>query len=73
MRIWILERKDSVGYDEYNSKVIAAMNETRAREIANEYVGDEGHVWDSKDLVSCEEINLREIQEGLILADFNAG
>ena len=65
MNIYLLERNDLVGYDEYDSIVIAANNETQAREIAKE-------TWGNQEDVNCENVSNPK-EAGLILASYNAG
>ena len=72
MKIYLLYRKDIVGSDEYDSKVVVADNEQRARELANEDVGDEGYdIWNNPDIVVCEEVD--DTIEGVVIASFIAG
>lgn len=71
MKIWILRRKDQIGYDEYDGKVVVAEDEWRARDIANRRVGDEGRIWDDPTIVICDEVD-NDI-EGIVLASFCAG
>lgn len=70
MKIYLLERNDC-GYDEYRAKVIVAKNESRARELANEQVGDEGRIWADESQVTCTIVDAKK--EMIVLADFNAG
>lgn len=53
--IYLLWRPDrpNFDYDSYDSKVVVAPSEQRAREIANGEVGDEGRIWDDPTKVSC--------------------
>jgi hypothetical protein len=71
MKIWLLSRIDKVGWDEYAGKVIVAETAKRAREIANERVGDESEIWDNPEFVSCIEVD--NTVEGVVLDDFKAG
>ena len=71
MKIYLLRRKDNIGYDEYDSKVIVADSEQRARKLANEFVGDEGTIWDNPKFVTCEEVD--NTLEGVLITSFNAG
>lgn len=62
---------NSVGWDEYASKVIVAENEARARQLANENAADfEGRIWEDVDLVECEVVNTEK--EDVILTSFYA-
>jgi hypothetical protein len=71
MRIFLLKRVESVDWGEYAGKVIVAKSEVRAREIANLSVGDEGHIWDDPQKVSCVVVD--KTVEGVVLEDFKAG
>lgn len=70
MKIYLLERKEC-GYDEYGAKVIVAKNEARAREMANEQVGDEGKIWTDETQVTCTIVDLKK--EMVVSAEFHAG
>lgn len=70
--IYLLTRKDELGYDEYIAKVIRASCEMEAREIANEDTGDEGQIWMDPAKVRSKEIN-QIGPKGEILGSFNAG
>lgn len=70
--IWKLTRKDSVGYDEYESKIVRAKSEKEARRIANKKVGDEGPLWEDPTYVSCERVLVHGPSKEL-LGSFNAG
>lgn len=70
MKIFLLERKEC-GWDEYDAKVIVAKNEQRAREIANQNVGDEGQVWTDESQVTCKIVEVKS--EGEVLGSFRAG
>ena len=74
MKIWLLERIDSADYEETEGMVIAASNESRAREIANENVDSdfEELIWNDVEKVTCREITENET-EGVILIDYNQG
>mgnify|MGYP001770082031 CR=1 FL=1 len=39
MKIYVVDRMETVNYDEYHCKVIVGIDEWRARELANENVG----------------------------------
>lgn len=70
MKIYLLERKEC-GWDEYDAKVVIAKNEQRAREIANENVGDEGKLWTDTSQVTCKIVEVKV--EGEVLGSFRAG
>lgn len=75
MKLYLLRRMDSVGYDEYIGFVVSADNETEAREIASEQFADEGKdKWHSQLDVSATLIALNSTQpKGIVLESFNAG
>jgi hypothetical protein len=70
VKIYLLERKEC-GYDEYGAKVIIAKDEARARELANEQVGDEGQVWTDASQVTCTIVDTKK--EMVVSAEFHAG
>jgi hypothetical protein len=73
MKLFLLKRDGSdIGYDQYDSFVIIAKNEEEARNIADNSCGDEGRIWNNKDLVSCD-IILPKGSSGIISSSFNAG
>lgn len=71
MKLFILERLDSVGYDEYDSFVVRAENETEARNLVgnNHYPGK---IWKCQESSSCEQIKTTG-ETKIILGSFNAG
>lgn len=71
MKIYLLNRTDDIGYDEYDSKIVVAETARRARKLANEHVGNEGTVWQNTEIVTCRQVSTTE--EGEVLASFNAG
>jgi len=70
VKIYLLERKEC-GYDEYGLKVVIAKNEARAREMANEQVGDEGQIWTDASQVTCTIVDTKK--EMVVAAEFHAG
>ncbi len=70
--IYLLERKDEIGYDEYDAKVIRAKNPEEARAIANRHVGDEGRLWAEKEIVSCRRVKPDAMGKE-IMSSFRAG
>lgn len=70
MNLYRLERKDDVGYDEYEEKIVYAKTSSQARKIANEVVGDEGEIWTNIKLVSCKRI---EKKIGEVSSSYRAG
>lgn len=76
MKLYLLTRNDKTGYDEYLGYVIAADNETQARDIAAANAADEGvEVWNSQ--LDCNvtllAINSTKREAGIVLESFNAG
>ena len=69
MKLWLLMRKDSVGYDEYDSFVVRAENEEEARRLARDSTSNG---WTSEDQVDCH-ILLEEGIAEIILGSYNAG
>ena len=72
MKLYLLTR-ETYGYDEYIGKAVLAHNETKARQLANEHVGDEGKIWTKRSEVTCKKINPNDEGEYVILASFEAG
>ena len=72
MAIYLLMQRSYVNYDEYDGKVIRAKDETEARMLANEEVGDEGKIWNDENEVKCEHISGDGIT-CVILDSFRAG
>lgn len=70
--IFILKRKDRIGWDEYEEMVVRADNEDEARRLANEDAGDEGQLWTDYEIVSCKVVSTLGEKE-VILAAFDAG
>jgi len=70
IRIYLIERNDPVGYDEYDAAVVAAKNPEEAVEILKKEHGKSGGAWGSYD-VSVAEIAPNESK--IILESFCAG
>lgn len=71
MRLWLLERTDSIGYDEIAGFVIRAATEPYARTLASRAASGEGkEVWLNAS-TTCEEISPYD-NAGIILTDFRA-
>jgi hypothetical protein len=66
--IMVLDR----GYDYYEAKLVRAKSEDEARKIANEIVGDEGKIWEDKELVACKIIKKMGNSE-VIISSFRGG
>ncbi len=72
MNLYLLERKDLVGYDENDAFVIRAESSSKARKMANEKAADEGEIWTFTDRVTCIQLKQEDVSE-IILRSFNAG
>lgn len=75
MKLWLLNRTDNIGYDEYAGYVIAAETENEARLIAAVNHADEGsEVWEGQLTCTAECIaDATNREAGIILESFNAG
>ncbi len=80
--LWVIERRSSVGYDEYDSAVVVARNEKDARQIHPSGNKNERHdVWGWGGWAAPDEINVTkvgtaapELKAGtVIVASYNAG
>jgi len=71
MNIYLLNRSEACGYDEYDAKVIVATSKDEARKLANMKVGNEGRIWEDPSQVHCNIIDSESI--GVVLESFNAG
>ena len=83
MKIYVLRQDQHIGYDTYDSLVVAAENEESARQIHPNDGGLDpwnnrnwGEWCNSPDLVSVELVGTyegKETEPHIILASFNAG
>lgn len=80
MKLWLIQRTDRVGWDEYDSAVVAADDEVSARSInpdgSGRKWGDRYSSWcKSPELVDVTLLGTakRGTEAGVILASFNAG
>jgi len=71
LKIYLLKRIFSVGYDEFDGKVIIASSAKAARKIANMRYGNEGPIWENANQVLCKEI-IPDMPM-VVLASFKAG
>ena len=71
MNVYLLYRTDSVGYEEYDAKVIIARTESEARELANVKTADEGPIWNDPTKVTCANLDLHVAR--VVLESFKAG
>lgn len=73
MKLWKLNRIGGASYCETDGLVIAANDETEAREIALDDFGINNHVWARASLSTCEEIIAENTKRGIILCDHHHG
>lgn len=71
MKLFLLMRKDYVGWDENGSMVVRASDEAAARIIANNSARDEGAIWTDPAIVTCEVLTKNGGAE-VIMIDFHA-
>ena len=77
--IWLIERDDAAGYDEYDSAVVYAATEDAARRLHPNGYSEPTPYWDSS-WVAPERVKVTRIgtawdgaTEGVVCASFNAG
>lgn len=70
LKLWLLDRLDEEGWDEYLGFVIRAESETSARRVAVLASG-EGR-WEDRTVTSCVELTQAGAQ-GVVLESFHAG
>lgn len=77
MKLWKISRNDRIGYDEYDSAVVAAWSEELARNIHPSDVESRngtGIDWDAPKNLTVEYLGTTDRAiGGVILASFNAG
>jgi len=74
MNLYLIERTDRVGYDEYDSIVVAAENEEEALEMGPNWPDkDYGGCWASKEKLIIELIGTTTRDRDVIITSFNAG
>lgn len=67
MNLYLVKRTDSVGYDEYDSAVVAALDEESAKEEATE-------LWWNDAPVTVKHVGFSDVKEPyVVLGSFNAG
>jgi len=72
--LYLIKRKDEIGWDEYCGFVISAKTPREARQTASHRACDEGfETWLSSDLSSCQKIGTTHRRPGILLDSFNAG
>jgi hypothetical protein len=73
MKLWLLERTDAIGWDEFNSFVVRAETEDDARGVAAINAGDEGPgIWRDPITATCVLLH-RFGEAGVVLGSFCAG
>lgn len=73
MKLWLLQRTDTVGWDEADGFVVRAMTEDHARFLAAQEAGGEGEdTWRASLKSSCVELSAKG-PPNIILRDFKAG
>lgn len=71
MKLYLLWRREHVGYDEYDSMLIRAIDATTAREMANKH--DPSHqIWHLSKRVACRIVH-KKGYKGVLISSFNAG
>jgi len=74
MRIYLIRRTDTVGYDEYDAHVVYARNPKEVREMAKTKAGrygEDSEVWDTAKVTLVGAAPRRK--PSIILSSFNAG
>ena len=80
MNLYLISRNDNVGYDEYDSAVIAAPTEEAAKSFIVD--GNEIRAWTRNNSVNTKDINISikligtaspDIESGIVIESFNAG
>ncbi|ANZ48028.1 hypothetical protein ASESINO_4 [Erwinia phage vB_EamM_Asesino] len=74
MNLYLLEREDDVGYDEFDSIVVAAPTEQAARATKPNH-GRWTDVFRNEDgvILRCKHIGTTHLPEGVVHESFNAG
>ncbi|QOC54464.1 hypothetical protein pSALSNUABM04_004 [Salmonella phage pSal-SNUABM-04] len=73
MNLYLLERQDDVGYDEFDSIVVAAPSEGVARAIRPRGGWVYGEAWDEAETLTCTNIGTTHLPIGIVHESFNAG
>jgi hypothetical protein len=76
MKLFVISRRNYLGYDTYRGHVIAAPSSTRVRQMAADKSADEGReVWlDAKETYcTCISDQSKYQTPIIVLSDFNAG
>jgi hypothetical protein len=73
MKLFLLSRRNGVGYDEYVAHIIRAEDALQARKMAASIAADEGtETWLSASAVKVRQISADGPAE-ILLSSFNAG
>ena len=64
--LWLITRTDEVGYDEYDSCVVAAKCEQNARDLAYQ-------LWKDSSTVSVHAVGTTTLPSGIVHKSFCAG
>lgn len=73
-KVYLISRPDAdIGYDEYDSFIVVARDESEVRNLAKVEVGDEGEaVWDTAEITLIAD-KCADNQPRTVLGSFNAG
>ncbi len=75
MKLYLLSTVEIVGYDSFDSHIIAAKNKLNARKLAAKIASDEGiDTWLNSQLSTCNRIKVNKLDaEEILISSFNAG
>lgn len=73
MNLYLLERQDDVGYDEFDSIVVAAPSERAARAIRPPGGWCPDNACDDGGTLSCELLGTCDLPEGIVHTSFLNG
>lgn len=65
--IYLIERTDNIGWDEYIAIVVRATTPKEAKEMAKKFSSDFAHS------IKCKRVNDLATKNRIILASYNAG
>jgi hypothetical protein len=72
MKVYLVSRTDRVDYDEYDSWVVVAENEERAKEMCKDW-GSYDYMHNNKKQPPVEVYEIKLDKECFVLGSFNAG
>ena len=72
MYLWLLKEVKEGSWDSYDSFLIRADCECKARVLANETHGSEGPIWVDSKASTCERISDKGKEE-ILISSYNAG